>query len=257
MRRRRLCIAVLLGAALIQAASVGVAAQGAKVLTLAQAVDEALAKNDRLINQHDTTTQADLGLRLARNTFQPKVTPNIFGSFGRTDISSQTYRVDVSQKLVTGTELRLNVGTRVGADSGHARRTGQRRAVLQRRHHAHGVAAAAARLRARRWRGEALTSAEAAARRRRIASRRSPNSRSRSMSPPRTTASCRSRRLSTWPGRACSARAGCATRPRPSSTPASCRSSTCCARNSSWRRPRFSCSTRNRRSKTRAISCRS
>ena len=81
------------------------------VLTLKDAVNEALAKNERLVNQSDSITQADLGLRLARNTFRPKVTPNIFGSFGRTDVSSQTYRVDVSQKLVTGTELRLSTGT--------------------------------------------------------------------------------------------------------------------------------------------------
>lgn len=80
-------------------------------LTLADAVNEALAKNERLVNQGDAIAQADLGLRLARNTFRPKVTPNIFGSVGRSDISSQTYRVDVSQKLVTGTELRLSTGT--------------------------------------------------------------------------------------------------------------------------------------------------
>lgn len=80
-------------------------------LTLTDAVNEALAKNERIVNQADSIAQADLGLRLARNTFKPKVTPNIFGSFGRTDVSSQTYRVDVSQKLVTGTELRLSTGT--------------------------------------------------------------------------------------------------------------------------------------------------
>ena len=87
------------------------AAQTSSVLTLERAVGEALAKNERLINQADTITQADLGLRLARNTFKPKVTPNIFGSFGRSDVSSQTYRVDLSQKLTTGTDLRLSVGT--------------------------------------------------------------------------------------------------------------------------------------------------
>jgi len=80
-------------------------------LTLADAVKEALTRNERLVNQADTIAQADLGLRLARNTFKPKVTPNIFGSFGRSDVSSQTYRVDVSQRLVTGTELRLSTGT--------------------------------------------------------------------------------------------------------------------------------------------------
>jgi outer membrane protein TolC len=109
-QQRQRGIAAFLGAAIICAATAGVSAQD-KVLTLAQAVDEALVKNERLVNQHDTITQADLGLRLARNTFKPKVTPNIFGSFGRTDVSSQTYRVDVSQKIVTGTELRLSTGT--------------------------------------------------------------------------------------------------------------------------------------------------
>lgn len=83
----------------------------ARTLSLTDAVNEALAGNERLVNQGDVTRQADLGLRLAKNGFRPKVTPNIFGSFGRTDISSQTYRVDVSQKLVTGTELRASVGT--------------------------------------------------------------------------------------------------------------------------------------------------
>ncbi len=80
-------------------------------LTLADAVREALTKNERLVNQSDAIAQSDLNLRLARNTFKPKVTPNIFGSFGRTDVSSQTYRVDVSQKLATGSELRLSTGT--------------------------------------------------------------------------------------------------------------------------------------------------
>ena len=91
-------------------------------LTLAHAVNEALVKNDRIVNQHDTIAQADLGLRLARNTFRPKVTPNIFGSFGQTDVSSQTYRVDVSQRLVTGTELRLSTGTASAQIPGAARR---------------------------------------------------------------------------------------------------------------------------------------
>jgi outer membrane protein TolC len=80
-------------------------------LSLTDAVTEALVHNERIVNQSDAIAQADLGLRLARNTFKPKVTPNIFGSFGRTDVSSQTYRVDVTQKLVTGTELRLSTGT--------------------------------------------------------------------------------------------------------------------------------------------------
>ncbi len=86
-------------------------AQSPPRLTLTDALKEALAKNERVVNQGDVIAQANLGLRLARNTFKPKVTPNMFGSFGRTDVSSQTYRVEVSQKLVTGTELRLSTGT--------------------------------------------------------------------------------------------------------------------------------------------------
>jgi outer membrane protein TolC len=93
------------------ATTVPAAAQAPPELSLADAVKEALVKNERVVNQADAIAQADLGLRLARNTFKPKVTPNIFGSLGRDDISSQTYRVDVSQKLVTGTELRASIGT--------------------------------------------------------------------------------------------------------------------------------------------------
>jgi outer membrane protein len=81
------------------------------LLTLTQAVKEALLKNDRMLNQQDSIEQAELGVRLARNTFQPKVVPNVLGSFGQTDVNSQTYRVDVSQKLTTGTEVRLGIGT--------------------------------------------------------------------------------------------------------------------------------------------------
>lgn len=87
------------------------AAQTPPRLSLADAVGEALKKNERVVNQGDAVAHADLGLRLARNVFRPKVTPNVFGSFGRTDVSSQTYRVDVTQKLVTGTELRFSTGT--------------------------------------------------------------------------------------------------------------------------------------------------
>ena len=101
----------LAGLALAWLSAAPASAQSASTLTLADAVNEALVKNDRIVNQSDTTAQADLSVRLARSAFHPKVTPNVFGSFGRTDISSQTYRVDVSEKLTTGTEVRLSVGT--------------------------------------------------------------------------------------------------------------------------------------------------
>ncbi len=111
---RRAGQVAILVAGLLPVAAAGVNAQAPPVLTvltLEQAVGEALVKNDRVANQHDVIAQADLGLRLARSDFRPKVTPNIFGSFGRTDLNSQTYSVDVTQKLQTGTRMRLSVGT--------------------------------------------------------------------------------------------------------------------------------------------------
>src|SRR5262249_14682679 len=62
------------------------------------------------LNQHDASEQAALATHLARNYFQPKVVPNITGSFGQTDVSNQTYRLDLSQRFTSGTELRAGVG---------------------------------------------------------------------------------------------------------------------------------------------------
>jgi len=87
------------------------AAQNAPVISVAQAVSEALVQNDRLVNQRDTIAQSDLAVRLARNVFQPKITPNVLGSFGQTDVNSQTYRLDLSQRFSTGTEIRAGAGT--------------------------------------------------------------------------------------------------------------------------------------------------
>ena len=98
-------------AVFVVATATALAAQDRQPLTLGDAVSEALAKNERLLNQHDVTEQADLGMRLARDAFRLKVVPNVQGSFGETDINSQTYRVDVSQRFTTGTELRAAVGT--------------------------------------------------------------------------------------------------------------------------------------------------
>jgi outer membrane protein len=104
MKRITTCVLFLLWGA-------AAAAQPAPMLTLQQAVDEALVRNERILNQGDAIEQAALGVRLARNAFQPKVTPNVLGSFGQTDLNSQIYRVDVSQKFTTGTEVRLGLGT--------------------------------------------------------------------------------------------------------------------------------------------------
>src|SRR4051812_13916136 len=63
----------------------------AQILTLEGAVNEALKNNERIANQSDANQQAALGVRLARNTFQPKIVPNVSGSFGQSDLNSQTY----------------------------------------------------------------------------------------------------------------------------------------------------------------------
>ena len=97
MKRTIYCGAV--HAIVLTCVSVNAVAQVAPAgegLSLAQAVAEALERNNRVIDQRDSVSQADLNLRLAHNAFQPKITPNVIGSFGQTDISSQTYRVDVT-----------------------------------------------------------------------------------------------------------------------------------------------------------------
>jgi len=84
---------------------------GSQPLTLAQAIQQALLHNDRIADQLDSSEQTSLSVRLAKNEFRPKIVPNIQGSFGQTDVANQTYRVDVLQRLSTGTEVRLGVGT--------------------------------------------------------------------------------------------------------------------------------------------------
>jgi outer membrane protein TolC len=80
-------------------------------LSFLQAVAQALERNDRLVDQREGVVRAQLGLKLARSAFHPKVVPNVLGSFGQTDVSNQTYRLDLVQKLTTGTEVRASVGT--------------------------------------------------------------------------------------------------------------------------------------------------
>jgi outer membrane protein len=81
------------------------------VLTLRQAVAEALVRNDRVLDHADAAVQSELDVRIARSAFRPKIVPNVFGSFGQTDLASQHYRVDVTQRLTSGTEVRLGLGT--------------------------------------------------------------------------------------------------------------------------------------------------
>jgi outer membrane protein len=86
------------------------AQQQTQTLTLAQAVSEALVRNDRIANQHDSVEQAALAVQLARNIFQPKLVPNVLGSFGQTNVANQTYRLDLNQRFATGTEVRAGLG---------------------------------------------------------------------------------------------------------------------------------------------------
>jgi outer membrane protein TolC len=102
---------VLLAAAAASAQDAPEAEAPPALLTIAEAVDLALAQNDRLLDARDGVLQAGNSVRAARSYFRPKVAPNILGSFGQTDISNQTYRLDVAQRFTTGTELRAGIAT--------------------------------------------------------------------------------------------------------------------------------------------------
>jgi len=82
-----------------------------RVLTLHDAIDQALTRGPRMLEQRDTVEQAQLSLRASKSAFHPKIVPAIQGSFGQTDINDQTYRVDVSQRFINGTEIRVGAGT--------------------------------------------------------------------------------------------------------------------------------------------------
>jgi outer membrane protein len=84
---------------------------GQEVLTFSQAVKEALLHNDRLVDEADNIEQANLSVELARSAFRPKIVPNIQGSFGQTDVNNQNYRLDLTQRFSTGTEVRAGIGT--------------------------------------------------------------------------------------------------------------------------------------------------
>ena len=105
-------VAAAAGLALVVSAAALLHAQDARrVMTLSQAIDEALLKNDRMIAQHDSGERAGLAVRGARSAFTPKVVPNVRGSFGQTNVSDQSYRLDLSQRFVNGTEVRVGTGT--------------------------------------------------------------------------------------------------------------------------------------------------
>jgi len=108
---RRLIPIALMVVAPVLARAQDITGAAAPILTLADAVESALANNDRLLGVRDGVEQADLSVRLARSAFKPKVVPNMLGSFGNPDVSNQSYRMDLSQRFTTGTELRAAAAT--------------------------------------------------------------------------------------------------------------------------------------------------
>jgi outer membrane protein TolC len=114
-------ILAFISAALWLSSSAVAAQEGAALLTLREAVDSALVRGDRSLTQQDFVEQASLAVVAAANAFRPKLVPNLSGSFGQTDVSDQTYRLDVSQRFATGTEFRAGVGastSQIPADAG-------------------------------------------------------------------------------------------------------------------------------------------
>ena len=108
MRRTVQTVVVL---AVIASWPVAAAGQEPVELTLAQAVAIALVTNEAVIGAGDSLDQAGLSLDLARSDLSTKIVPNILGSFGQSDVSNQTYGLEVSRRFTTGTELRSRVGT--------------------------------------------------------------------------------------------------------------------------------------------------
>ena len=80
------------------------------VLTLSEAVGQALLENQRTLGARDAVSQAQSGLAVARSTFLPQVVPHLFRIFGQSDVINQTYGISLSQKFTTGTELKAVSG---------------------------------------------------------------------------------------------------------------------------------------------------
>ena len=79
---------------------------GGVLLSLHEAVLEALARNPELLNTRVATDQAALALRVAQSAWSTQILPTMSGAFGRTTLSNQAYGLDVSKRLTTGTQLR-------------------------------------------------------------------------------------------------------------------------------------------------------
>ena len=86
------------------------AQQYAPLLSLAEAVHLALANNERVLSSRQGIDQARLAVDVAESAFGTKLTPNVLGSFGQSDVRNQTYGVGASRRFTTGTEVRMDVG---------------------------------------------------------------------------------------------------------------------------------------------------
>ncbi len=95
---------------LVPVAPVVILAQSAPLLPLAEAVRVALLNNERVLSSRESIDQARLGVNLAESAFRTKITPNVLGSFGQSDVRNQTYGVGASRRFVTGTEVQMDVG---------------------------------------------------------------------------------------------------------------------------------------------------
>ena len=99
------CVALFLAAIELRAQ------ETAPLLTLPEAVLAALAGNERMLGSQENIEQAQLGRTLAESAFGTRITPNVCGSFGQSDVRNQTYGLGTSKRFVTGTEVRVDVGT--------------------------------------------------------------------------------------------------------------------------------------------------
>lgn len=109
---RRPCTAGFLVAALLFLATSDVlrGRELAPFLSLAEAVRLALANNERVLSSRQSIEQARLGVSVAESALDTKITPNLLGSFGQSDVRNQTYGLGASRRFATGTEVRMDVG---------------------------------------------------------------------------------------------------------------------------------------------------
>ena len=68
------------------------AQESAPLLPLVEAVRVALANNERVLGSRESIDQARLGATLAESVFGTKITPNVLGSFGQSDVRNQDVR---------------------------------------------------------------------------------------------------------------------------------------------------------------------